>query len=258
MQGGTGPVTTAGSLALANAESLAGILIAQLKRRGAPCISGGGIIGMDMRAAISSYSSPEFMLTTAALAEMAQYYGLPSWGYAGCTDAKGFDEQAAADTANWVMMAALSGTNLVHDVGFVESGMTTSFEQLVFANEMIGKCAHILGGIHVDQESLAVDVTRDVGPGGQFLSHKHTAKHYQSNWAPELEDRLNYANWEKQGRMAMRDRVNAKVRDLLESHTPESLPPHLDAQLSSLVGAAEAAVESAGLHGPAGSPLGEG
>jgi trimethylamine--corrinoid protein Co-methyltransferase len=255
--GGTGPVTAAGSLALANAESLAGILIAQLKRKGAPCISGGGIIGMDMRTAISSYSSPEFMLTMAALAELAQYYGLPSWGYAGCTDAKGFDEQAAADTANWVMMAALSGSNLVHDVGFVESGMAASFDQLVFANEMIGKCARILGGIHVDQESLAVGVTAEVGPGGQFLGHKHTAKHYQSNWAPELEDRLNYANWEKQGRLAMRDRVNVKVGELLERHRPEPLSPDLDAQLSSLVEAAEVPARLTGLRKPVDQPLSE-
>lgn len=233
--GGTGPITSAGSLALANAESLAGILIAQLKRKGTPAVSGGGILGMDMRSAISSYSSPEFMLSMAAISELAEYYGLPAYGYAGCTDAKRFDEQAAADAAHWVMMAALSGSNLVHDVGFIESGMTSSFDQVVFSNEMIGKCASILGGIRVDEESLAVDVTHEVGPGGQFLNHKHTAKHFRSNWSPELEDRLNYGNWVKQGSLAMRDRVNAKVRELLENHQPEPLPGDLDAQLSRLV-----------------------
>ena len=103
-----------------------GILIAQLKRKGTPVISGGGILTLDMRSAISSYGAPEFMLTMAAVSELAEYYDLPAWGYAGCTDAKVFDEQAAADTAQWVMMAALSGSNLVHDVGFVESGMTSS------------------------------------------------------------------------------------------------------------------------------------
>ena len=145
--GGTGPITSAGSLALANAESLAGILIAQLKRRGTPVVSGGGILGMDMRTAISSYSSPEFMMTMAALSELAEYYGLPAYGYAGCSDAKRFDEQSAADAAHWVMMAALSGSNLVHDVGFIESGMTSSLEQVVFTNEMISKCARMLGGV---------------------------------------------------------------------------------------------------------------
>jgi len=255
--GATGPITEAGSLALANAESLAGVLIAQLKRKGAPVISGGGILGMDMRAAISSYSSPEFMLTMAALAELAQYYGLPSWGYAGCTDAKGFDEQAAADTANWVMMAALSGSNLVHDVGFVESGMAASFDQLVFANEMIGKCARILGGIHVDKESLAVGVTHEVGPGGQFLGHKHTAKHYRSNWVPELEDRLTHANWVNQGSLTMRERVNVKVRRLLEGHTPEPMSADLDVQLSSLVDAAETSVGLPELRERVDLPVGE-
>ena len=233
--GGTGPITSAGSLALANAESLAGILIAQLKRKGTPVVSGGGVLSLDMRTAISSYGSPDFMLSMAAISEMAEYYDLPAWGYAGCTDAKRFDEQAAADAANWVMMAALSGSNLVHDVGFVESGMTSSFEQVVFSNEMIGKCASIMGGIRVDEETLAVDVTHEVGPGGTFLNHKHTAAHFRSNWMPELEDRLNYGNWVKQGSPQMRDRVNARVRELLENHGPEPLSVDLDAKLSNLM-----------------------
>jgi trimethylamine--corrinoid protein Co-methyltransferase len=239
LAGGTGPVTAAGSLALANAESLAGLLIAQLKRKGTPVISGGGILGLDMRTAIPNYASPEFMLTMAVMAELAEYYGLPAWGYAGCTDAKVFDEQAAADTAHWVMMAALAGSNLVHDVGFLESGMTSSFEQLVFADEMIGKCAHILGGVRVDKETLAIDVTRDVGPGGQFLSHRHTAKHARSNWIPGLEDRSNYTAWVKQGRLTLRERANARVRGLLESHRPQPLPDNLASQLSQVVEAAE-------------------
>src|SRR5665647_2919306 len=176
LSGGTGPITSAGSLALANAESLAGVLIAQLKRKGTPVISGGGILTLDMRSAISSYGAPEFMLTMAAISEMAEYYDLPAWGYAGCTDAKVFDEQAAADTAQWVMMAALSGSNLVHDVGFVESGLASSFDQLVFADEAIGKCARLLGGVDVDEESLAVRATSEVGAGGNFLAHRHTAK----------------------------------------------------------------------------------
>jgi trimethylamine--corrinoid protein Co-methyltransferase len=235
LSGGTGPVTPAGGLALANAESLAGILIAQLRRKGTPVVSGGGILTLDMRTSISSYGSPEFMLTMAAISELAEYYDLPAWGYAGCTDAKCFDEQAAADAATWVMMAALSGSNLAHDVGFIEGGMTSSFEQLVFTNEMIGKCAHLLGGIRVDEESLAVGVTHDVGPGGTFLTHKHTSTHCRSAWSPELEDRQNHGSWAKGGSLTMRDRVNAKVRQLLEDHQPIPLPPDVDAKLARLL-----------------------
>jgi trimethylamine--corrinoid protein Co-methyltransferase len=241
LAGGTGPVTPAGGLALANAEALAGLLVAQLKRAGAPVIAGGGILGMDMRTAISSYSSPEFMLTMGALAELAQYYGIPSWGYAGCTDAKTFDEQAAADTAEWVMTALLSGSNLVHDVGFVESGLTSSFDLVVFADETIGKCARVLGGVDVDEETLAVDASCAVGPGGSFLTHSHTARHHRENWAPGLEDRSTYAGWQKLGSPTMRERVAARVLEILDGHVPEPLSEDLDARLAAMIDAAEAA-----------------
>lgn len=240
LAGGTGPVTPAGGLALANAEALAGLLIAQLKRAGAPVIAGGGILGMDMRTSISSYSSPEFMLTMGAMAELAQYYGVPSWGYAGCTDAKTFDEQAAADTAEWVMTALLCGSNLVHDVGFVESGMTASLEQVVFADETIGKCRRVLGGVQTDEESLAVDVSCAVGPGGAFLTHPHTARHHRANWQPDLEDRTNFGGWQRGGSPAMRDKVRARVLEILESHSPSPLPQRIDAELTALVATAEA------------------
>jgi len=238
--GGTGPVTQAGALALANAESLAGITVAQLKREGAPVVSGGGIIGMDMRTAISSYSAPEFMLTMGALSELAEHYGLPAYGYAGCSDAKRFDEQAAADAALWAMMALQSGSNLVHDVGFLESGLTSSLDQVVFSDEMVSKCARIFEGIDVDEESLAVDVTHDVGPGGSFLFHKHTRRHLSDNWRPGLEDRTTHGSWLAAGAPAMRDRVRARVLELLDTHVPDPLPEDVDARLTALVASAEA------------------
>jgi trimethylamine--corrinoid protein Co-methyltransferase len=234
--GGTAPVTPAGGLVLGNAESLAGVLIAQLKRRGAPVVSGGGILGMDMRTMAPSYSTPEFMLTMAAFAELAQYYGLPAWGYAGCSDAKTFDAQAAADTAEWVLMAALSGSNLVHDVGFLESGLTSSFDQLVFADEAIAKCSRLVGGMVTDAEALAVGAVADVGPGGHFLAHRHTSKHFRENWPAELEDRMNHGSWVAAGAQTMEQRVRAKVLDLLETHEAPGLPADVDAELVRLVG----------------------
>ena len=239
--GGTAPVTPAGGLVLGNAESLAGVLIAQLKRTGAPVVSGGGILGMDMRTMAPSYSTPEFMLTMAAFAELAQYYALPAWGYAGCSDAKTFDAQAAADAAEWILMAALSGSNLVHDLGFLESGLTSSFDQLVFADEAIAKCARLVGGMAVDEESLATRAIADVGPGGHFLAHRHTSKHFRENWPAELEDRMNHGSWVAAGSRTMEQRVRAKVLDLLETHEPPALAADVDAQLVRLVEAAATA-----------------
>ena len=247
LAGGTSPVTAAGGLVLGNAESLAGVLIAQLKRKGAPVVSGGGILGMDMRTMTPSYSTPEFMLTMAAMAELAQYYALPAWGYAGCSDAKTFDAQAAADTAEWVLMAALSGSNLVHDVGFLESGLTSSFDHLVFADEAIGKCARLVGGIATDEESLATAAIAGVGQGGHFLGHRHTSKHFRENWPSGLEDRMNYGSWVAAGSQTMEQRVRAKVLDLLDTHEAPGLPDDVDAELVCLVD--DAAVTVAGLSG---------
>lgn len=233
--GGTGPITLAGGLALANAESLAGVLIAQLKREGAPVISGGGILPMDMATCVASYAAPEFMLSVAAIAEIARHYGLPSWGYAGCTDAKVFDEQAAADAAHWVLMAALAGSNLVHDIGYVESGLASSFDMLVFTDEMIGKVKHLLGGVRVDEDTLALDAIQRVGPGGHFLNDEHTLKHFRSNWFPTLEDRRNYDGWATAGSKTMRERVNSKVRLILDGHQPVTISPDVDRAVRSLL-----------------------
>ena len=182
-----------------------------------------------------SYSTPEFMLTMAALGELAQYYGLPAWGYAGCSDAKTFDAQAAADAAEWVLMAALSGSNLVHDVGFIESGLTSSFDQLVFTDEAIAKCARLVGGIATDEESLATKTIADVGPGGHFLAHRHTSKHFRENWPAELEDRMNHGSWVAAGSRTMEQRVRAKVLDLLARHEAPALPADVDAELALMV-----------------------
>lgn len=233
--GGTSPVTPAGGLVLANAESLAGVLVAQLRHKGSPVVSGGGVLGMDMRTMAPSYSTPEFMLTMAALAELAQYYSLPAWGYAGSTDAKTFDAQAAADAAEWVLMAMLSGSNLVHDVGFIESGLTASYDQVVFTDEAIAKCARLVGGIATDEESLATKAIADVGPGGHFLSHRHTSKHFRENWQAELEDRMNHGAWVAAGSQTMEQRVRAKVLDLLDNHEAPGLPDDVDSELVRLV-----------------------
>jgi trimethylamine--corrinoid protein Co-methyltransferase len=182
------------------------------------------------------------MLTMAAMAELAQYYALPAWGYAGCSDAKTFDAQAAADTAEWVLMAALSGSNLVHDVGFLESGLTSSFDQLVFADEVIAKCARMVAGLVVDEESLATRAIAEVGQGGHFLGHRHTAEHFRENWPCGLEDRTNHGSWVAAGSRTMAQRVRAKVLELLDTHEPPKLPGDVDAELVRLVSDAAVSV----------------
>jgi trimethylamine--corrinoid protein Co-methyltransferase len=166
MMGGTAPITLAGGLALSVAEVLSGLVIHQLKRAGSPFVFGSGLHHLDMRTSISVYGAPEFQLARLAVADLGGFYGLPSWGYAGHSDSCLFDEQAAADAVFSTLVALQSGTNLVHDVGYLEAGLTNSPEMIVFTCEMIGMLRRFQEGFAIDEENLALEVIHKVGPGG--------------------------------------------------------------------------------------------
>ena len=224
MMGGTAPVTMAGGLALGNAEVLSSLVMHQLKRPGAPFVYGSGLHHMDMKTTISVYGAPEFQLARVAVAEMGRFYGLPTWGYAGHSDSCVMDEQAAADAAFSVLVALLAGDNLVHDVGYLEAGLTTSPEMIVFTAEMISMLRHFMAGVSLDAESLALEVIHKVGPGGDFLTAGHTLKHFRELWQPKLFDRRRAEEWIASGGKRLGDRLREKTVALIKEHRPEPLP----------------------------------
>ena len=239
MIGGTGPVTVAGSLVQANAEALSGLLITQLIREGAPVIGAGGILFMDMAKGLISYAAPEFMLAMTAFSEMYHYYKLPIFSFSGCSDSKTFDQQAAAEGSIWMVLTALGGGNLIHDVGYIESGMTASYEQLVSMNEVAGLVKRFMRGIELAPETIALDVIGQVGPGGHFLEHPHTYQHFRTNWVPELFDRAARDDWETEGKMTTADKANVKIRNILENHQPEPLADGIKEALDAVIQKAE-------------------
>ncbi len=239
MIGGTGPVTVAGSLVQATAEALSGLLITQLIREGAPVIGAGGILFMDMSKGLISYAAPEFMLAMTAFSEMYHYYNLPIFSFSGCSDSKTFDQQAAAEGAVWMMLTALGGGNLIHDVGYIESGMTASYQQLVSMNEVAGLVKRFMRGIELTDETIALDVIGQVGPGGHFLEHPHTFKHFRTNWVPELFDRAARDDWEQEGGLTMGDKAAAKVQRILETHQTEPLSAGISKALDAVIQKAE-------------------
>jgi len=239
--GASSPVTRAGAVAQANAELLSGLVIGQSIREGTPMIAGGsGMMTMDMSTMLAAYGAPEFMLDWCALAEMSHYYGLPNFGFAGVSDAKTFDQQAAAEGALWVMLAAQVGGNLIHDVGYIESGLTASYEMLVTMDDFIGLTGRFMGGIEVSDETLALDVIDRVGPGGHFLAEKHTLRHFRENWYSRLMDRDSREGWEAKGRTTLGDRASARVRQILESHQPPPLDAAVAETLAAIIRRAEA------------------
>jgi trimethylamine---corrinoid protein Co-methyltransferase len=223
LMGGTGPITMASGLVMSLAEILSGLVVHQLRRPGAPFVFGCGLHHLDMSAAQICYASPEFQLTKAAIAQLGQWYGMPTWGYAGCSDSKVLDEQAALEALLSVVMAKLSGANLIHDVGYMESGLTGSYEMIVLTDELVAMADAMMKGIEVSEDTLLLDELHTVGPGGHFLDTKQTVKRFRDFWYPSLLDRKRRDQWLEAGATTLGQRLNARVKEILREHQSEAL-----------------------------------
>jgi len=218
MMGATAPVTFAGALAQSNAEILSGLVIHQARQPGAPFIVGNMPSTMDMRSTIGTYGAPEFHMMVAAASELAHYYGLPFYGTCGCSDAKRMDHQAVMEASMSVLTSLLSTPNVVHDPGFMDHGNSISPEIVVLTSELIDMLKVVRQGITVNAETLALDVIREVGPGGHYLGHEHTHRHFRSFWDPAYFDRSR----EDSG-ITVNQKINAKTREIMENHRPVPL-----------------------------------
>lgn len=235
MGGATGPVTVAGALIQANAELMSALVIHQLKAPGAPFLYGGTITMIDMRTMAHPYGAPEFHLLSSALTEMGEYYGLPVFSTGGCSDAKTFDAQAASEAIYSLLLASLSGGNLIHDIGYIDSGLTSSLQQLVFSNEAIELIKHITGGISLDDSEMALDVIQEVGPEGNYLCHTHTLDHFKDRYMPQLFTRQSYNQWAAEGGLDLEQRIQKKTEEILQQSPVEELPPHIRREMDSFI-----------------------
>jgi trimethylamine--corrinoid protein Co-methyltransferase len=224
LNGATSPVTLAGTIVLGLADALVGLIIAQLKNPGTPMILGIATNIMDMSSGVLCHGFPEFGLGVAAQGEVLNYYDLPSWGTAGLTDSKMVDEQAAVESTFSCLLNGLAGINMIHDTGYMEMGMAGSTELVVLTDEILSMVHRVLQGITVNEESLAVRVIDQVGPGGNFLTEEHTAHHFkgESTHIP-LMDRQNYEAWKLSGGRSLRERVKQRTLELMENHRPPAL-----------------------------------
>jgi trimethylamine---corrinoid protein Co-methyltransferase len=231
--GATAPITVAGNLAIWNAGSLVGLVISQLNRPGAPFItSGWGASALDMRTTVSPYVEPEKQFIAQ---EMAHFYDLPMFAFGGFSDSKLPDQQANIEAALTLMTNSLSGSHLVHDLGYLESGLTGSLAQLVICDELISWIKTSLMPVEINDETLALDVIDEVGPDGHFISNAHTLAHFRQRWYPTLFDRSNYDGWIAKGGKDLGQRAAEKVEQLLAKHTPEPLPEEIQKRLQEIV-----------------------
>jgi trimethylamine--corrinoid protein Co-methyltransferase len=220
LAGATSPTTLAGTAVQALTESLFGIVLSQLRKPGASLIIGGLMSNMDMLTTVYCYGSPEMALLSAAYTDITKWLEVPEYETAGCSDVKVFDEQAAMEATINIATAALIGGNMIHDVGYIEQGLTSSMEIMVASDEIIDMVKRILRGIPVTDETMALDVMDTVGPGGHYLEHDHTYNRFKTEiWRPKLLDRHNWENWNMEGSKRYGDRVHERVIELLETET---------------------------------------
>jgi trimethylamine--corrinoid protein Co-methyltransferase len=233
-QGGvTAPVTPAGALAVAQAGAMVGVVLSQLKREGTPVIMPGwGGNMLDMRTTVQPYADPD---KRSLASDFVHSLGLPMFALAGCSESKVVDQQAGIEAALTLMTDALGGGNIIHDLGYLESGLTGSLVQLTICDEILSWLSHFVRGVEITDETLALDLIDEVGPDGHFIDSDHTYEHFRERWYPNLFDRDNYEGWLAQGGQTLAERAATRVEDILANHRPEPLPDDVAGQVHSIV-----------------------
>ncbi|MBF0210922.1 MAG: trimethylamine methyltransferase family protein [Desulfamplus sp.] len=235
--GATSPVTMEGTLVVQNAEVLAGITLAQLVRPGTPVVFAGSSSSAAMRYGTLSIGAPEMAVNTAATAQMARFYRLPSRGGGALSDAKMVDAQAGFEAMQSQLMATLTGINFVlHSAGILEGYIVASYEKFIIDSEICGMCKRIKRGESITADKLAVDVIKQVGAGGEYLTNMHTFNHFKKEiYTPILEEKDNFASWLKKGGISIEKRANAKWKELLEKYQEPELPKDAEKLLTSYI-----------------------
>ena len=236
MAGTTGPATLAGTMALQNAEVLAGIALVQSINPGNPVVYGSTSSITEMRSGTLIIGTAECALLTAASAAMARFYGVPCRGGGGLTDSKTVDAQAGAETMMTLLSAAQSGVNFIlHSAGILQYYMAMSYEKFCLDDDVAGSVLRYIRGIEFDEDTFAVDVVKDVGPGSHFMVEEHTIMNFKDEfYTPNYADRANYDTWAKE-KMTLSQRANAGWKDILDAYNPPALDADIAARLQSFI-----------------------
>jgi trimethylamine--corrinoid protein Co-methyltransferase len=235
--GTVAPMTVAGSVVVVNAGVLAGLVVSQLKREGAPFVAiGWAGETLDMRTMVDVYAGPDHR---GVYASLLHWYGLPMWTLGGVSDAKLADQQAAAEAALTMLADAVCGGHMIHDAGYLESAFTGSLTQLVLCDEIAAWVRAFTAPVDLSDEALALDVIDAVGPGGLFLLHKHTRRHARDSFQPRLFDRNTRERWASAGALDATSRAAARVDEILATPAAKALPEDCRRAVHSVIERAE-------------------
>ena len=236
--GFSGPAALAGNLTVGNAEVISALALMQMAYPGCPVYYAAAQTAMDPRTGAYTGGGPEDYLFGAATNHLADFYDIPLSMGAFATGAKQPDWQAAFDNVFAGFMPVLTGADLLQGAGMLYGSRIFSYEQLLLDCEIYSAIRLVASGLPVSDETLALDVVKDVGVGGNFLAHKHTRRHIRDLWQPRFVDRRPYSAWEVD-RVGPRELANEKARWILENHQPTPLDPQLSAELSRIIASLE-------------------
>lgn len=232
----TAPVTMAGCLAQATAESMLSTFMIQSVSPEAPVFMAAIPAAVNPRNGLVSMASPEFQLAITAQAEIARHLGLASWGCVGISDSHILDAQAGAECGMTILIQGLAGVNLNHDIGYLGTGIQSSAAMLVFGNENVGYARRILRGLTINEESLALNVIHKVGPGGNYLTNRHTSKNLRPEiFVHDIFNKVAYDQWQGAGGKSTLEKCDEVVRDILAAHEPAALSEALAKEFEELI-----------------------
>ncbi len=243
----TGPATLSGNLVVGNAEVISALALIQLAFPGAPVFYAAAQTASDLRSGAYTGGGPEDFLYGAATNRLADFYNIPLSMGAFATGAKEPNWQAGVENSFSSFMACISMSDMLLGAGFLHGSRIWSYAQMMLDCEIFAIVHKMMQGIAVDDESLALDTIAAVGPGGNFLSQKHTLKHMREIFLPQFMDRRPYNVWEDK-----RDNANdwalTKARNVLENHHPQPLDPKLAAELEKMISSLEMGITHEAKH----------
>jgi len=234
----TAPATIAGNLVVGNAEVLSALALIQLAYPGTPIFYAAAQTVMDLRTGAYTGGGPEDFLFGAATNQLADFYHLPLSMGSFATGAKEPDWQAGIENSLSTFMASAVRSDMLLGVGLLNGSTIWSFEQMMMDCEIFSIVCKVMEGIEVNEDTLALAAIRQVGPGGNFLTHEHTLRNMRKLWLPKLMDRRPYTAWEKKGDGA-RDWAREKAKNILAAPKPETLDPKLEAELLRVIQSVE-------------------
>jgi len=246
--GATGPVTLAGSIIVNNAEVLGGLTIAQLAAPGSPFMYGTGGAAFDMRTMTWAGGGPERALISAGAGELAHHYGFAILCGGIVTSAKTPGPQACYEKMSSGMPQFYAGCDMIAGLGLLDDVTMLSYEQMVIDDEMAKIMARLAYGITVDDDHLAVDIIKKVGPGGSFLAERHTMQWlYKEHFITDITDRRTGEKWDADGRKSVVERARDKVKKILREHEVAPVAPEVAKEFDSITKRADKDIGEHGL-----------